>query len=111
MYPRRVTMVETVDVIKLARCGRDDGAKWMTVMQTDSECRQNTGTACNNDWNGFTDVPPPLHTGKQLLCLKVCDKGQVEQLNCPCRSNLSREGSTPASVSLKNAFSFSIVER
>lgn len=103
MHPHRVTMVETVDVMLLARCSRDDGAKWMT----DSEHRQSTGTVCNNDWNDFTDTLSPPHTVEQLLYPKV----QVEQLDCPRLSNFSYEMSIPASISLKNAFSFSIVER
>ncbi|KAM7391515.1 hypothetical protein PAMP_022200 [Pampus punctatissimus] len=102
MHPQKVTMVKTVDVTLLHRGGRTDGAKWMTVMQTDSEHRQSEGTACNNDWIDFTDV---------LLYLKVCEEGQVELLHCLCWSKSSSEESTPASVSLRNAFSLSIVER
>lgn len=110
-------MVETPFLEFRHRADRADCATLMRVkivLQTDSEQRQTAGTASNSDrtdFNLFAGLPPPQRRGVQLFVVKVCDEDQGKQSECPCWSGSSCERSTPASVSLRNAFSLSMVDR
>lgn len=114
MNPHNVTMVETVG-LKLPHSS--DTTTWTRVnmaKQTERADRHRMGTACSTDWTDFTrstDVRLPQHKGEQPFSLQVCDEGHVEQLERLRWSSSSRVKSTPASVSLRSAFSRSMVDR
>ncbi|KAK9522567.1 hypothetical protein VZT92_019019 [Zoarces viviparus] len=106
MHPLKVMMVETV-ILKLLH--HVDRIKMVTP--TDRERRQSADTACSADISHLTVLPPPTHKGEALLFLQVSGDAQVEPFGCRRWSGPSREKSTPASVSLRIAFSLSMVER
>lgn len=108
-------MVETTGLKLLNRPDRIDSATWTRgrmVAHTDSESWKIVGNTHSTAWTSFSLWAALLlqQIEKQLF-LEVCDEGQVEQLEHPHWSKSSCEKSIPDSVSLMNAFSFSMTDR
>ena len=114
MQPPKTMMADTRGLQSQHRAVNTEWPRNRMVTQTDSECWQIAGSTHIAAWTDFhhrTALLPPQQREEQLLFPGLCDEGQVEQLEHAPRSESSSEESTPAIVSLRNAFSFSMIER